>query len=224
MTGGDRHEDEGGPASGFSGRASEARLQDLERDRRVLGRHGDRVVRLLHLRDAGGDPGPEVLPARQRDGAAPAVPVHLRRRLRRAPLRRHLLRPHRRPGRAEVRLHGDPDHHGRDHRRGRPPTELRDDRLRRASLADLVQDRPGPGPGRGVRRGGHLRGRARPRQQAGLLHELHPDHGHGRSLPGHPGGRHHPAVDEPRELPGLGLPDPVPPVPGPPGASRSTSG
>ena len=34
---------------------------------------------------------------------------------------------------------------GVDHRRGRPATELRDDRLCRTGLADPVQNRPGPG-------------------------------------------------------------------------------
>ena len=160
-------------------------IQNLERDRRVRRRHGHRVVRLLHLRDAGHHGGAEDVPAGERDGPAAAVPVDLRRRLRRASLRSALLRPDRRPGRAQVRLPRHAAHHGRCTAGRRPAPRLRDDRLCRTGPIDLVPDPPGPRPRRRVRRGGHLRGRARPRQQAGLLHELHPDHGHPRPVHRH---------------------------------------
>jgi MFS family permease len=63
-------------------------------------------------------------------------------------------------------------------------------RRRRAHRPGADAARPGPGPGRRVRRRGDLCGRARPARTARLLHQLHPGHGHLRPVP-QPGG--HPA-------------------------------
>ena len=76
------------------------RLQHPQGHRRVCRRHDDRVVRLLHLRQPGDGHLAAVLPAGQRHAGADRLPLDLRGRLRRAAVRRAVLRPHRRPRRA----------------------------------------------------------------------------------------------------------------------------
>ena len=104
----------------------------------------------------------------------------LRGRLPGAPLRRHLLRPHRRSRRPEIHLpRHDPDH-GLLDLPGRPSAELRSDRLGRTGDPDRAPHAPGPRARRRVRRCSGLRGRARSRGSSRLLHQLDPDHGDGR--------------------------------------------
>ena len=69
----------------------------------------------------------------------------------------------------------------------------------------LIRVLQGPGAGRRIRRRGGLCRRARARQQARLLHQLHPDHGHTGTV--HFAGRDcgHAAEHEPGHLPGLGM-------------------
>src|ERR1700722_8701113 len=62
---------------------------------RVVGRHDDRVVRFLHLRQLGGDYFAEILPAGQRHVRLRGVFGHIRRWLPRAPFRSALLWPDR---------------------------------------------------------------------------------------------------------------------------------
>jgi MFS family permease len=61
--------------------------------------------------------------------------------------------------------------------------DLRDDRVPGAGPAAAHPDPAGPGARRGIRRRRHLRGRARAGREAGLPHQLHPDHRHPRPVP-----------------------------------------
>ena len=70
-------------------------------------RHGDRVVRLLHLRRRWPRSWRVFFPAGQPHRVAPGSAGRLRRRLRGPAVRRARVRPHRRPGRAEVRVPAD---------------------------------------------------------------------------------------------------------------------
>ena len=99
------------------------------------------------------------------------------------PVRRPGLRPPRRSGRAQVHLpRHDPDHGPVDVHRRRP-AERRHHRHRGTDHPDRPAPGAGPGAGRRVRRGGDLRGRARPQRPARLLHELDPDHRDARPVP-----------------------------------------
>ena len=64
-------------------------------------------------------------PESERHDLAAQVAGDVRRRLRRAAVRRARLRAHRRPGRPQVRVHGDAAHHGRLDGGDRPAARLR---------------------------------------------------------------------------------------------------
>ncbi len=156
---------------------SQCRVQHLARDYGLVCRHHDRVVRLLHFRQPDGHPGAEVLSYGQRHVRLPRLSRDLRGRLPGEAFRRTVLRPHRRPGGAQVCLYRDPLHHGFFHLCHRPVALIQNGRLVRTDRA-AVDPRPaGTGAGRRIWRRCGLRGRACPRQQARLLHQLHPDHG-----------------------------------------------
>ena len=73
-----------------------------------------------------------VLSAGQRHAGADRLPVDVCRRLRGPAVRRAVLRPHRRSGRAEVRVPRHAADHGRRDGADRRAADLRDDRHRRA--------------------------------------------------------------------------------------------
>ena len=99
------------------------------------------------------------------------------------PVRRDLLRPARRPRRAEVHLpRHDPDHGAVDVHR-RHAAHLRDDRHRGAGDPHPAAAAPGARARRRVRRRGDVRGRARAARQARRVHVVDPDDGDARALP-----------------------------------------
>ena len=83
------------------------------RDLRLVARHRVRVVRLLPVRLARGDHQQAVLLRREPDGGIHLRAAGIRRRLRRAAVRRAGVRPARRPGRPQVHLPRHDRHHGR---------------------------------------------------------------------------------------------------------------
>ena len=149
---------------------------------RLVPRHRVRVVRLLSLRHPGAVLRGPVLSAGQRDGGAAVGLRGLRRGLPGAPVRRPGVRPPGRPGRPQIHLPGHHPVHGRLDLRGRPAADLLGGRLAGAGADGLAAPHPGPGAGRRVWRGGHLRGRACAARPPRLRHELDPDHGDARLL------------------------------------------
>ena len=152
---------------------------------RLVDRHRLRMVRFLSLRDAGAVLRGAVLPARQRHGGAAFGLRDLRRRLPGAPVRRHLLRPHRRSRRPQIHL--PRHHHGHGHLdlRGRPAADLRDASAgSRRSCSSLLAPAAGPGARRRIWRCRDLCGRARAMPAtAAMRRQLDPDHGDARLLP-----------------------------------------
>ena len=100
-----------------------------------------------------------------------------------AAVRRAGVRPHRRPGRAQIHLPRHHHGHGRLDLRGRPAADLRDGRLAGAAAAGRPAPAAGPGARRRIWRGRHLRRRACATRSTRLRHELDPDHGDARLLP-----------------------------------------
>ena len=191
---------------------------------RLLARHRVRMVRLLSLRHAGAVLRRAVLPAGQRHRGAALGVRDLCGRLPGAPVRRHYLRPHRRPRRPQIHLPGHHRGDGRRDLRGRPAAHLRHHRLARADPAGHAAPAAGPRARRRVRRRRDLRGRARAPQRARLCHELHPDHRDARLLPGAAGDRGRPLLHRRHDLRRLGLAHPVPGVARSCWCSRSISG
>ena len=100
------------------------------------------------------------IPQGQQHARADRLPGDLRRRLRRAAIRRALLRTNRRSGRSQICLPGHAADHGRRDGADRLPANLRDDRHTRADPADCDPHPARAGAGRRVRRRGHICGRA----------------------------------------------------------------
>ena len=95
----------------------------------------------------------------------------VRRRLRRAPVRRDRLRAHRRHVGRKFAFLLTVTHHGRRDRPRRPAADLRADRHPGADHPRHPAHAPGPGARRRVRRRRDLRGRARARPQARPVHQ-----------------------------------------------------
>ena len=152
----------------------------------------------------------ELLLRREPDRRLHLHPPRLRRGLCGAPLRRAVLRPPRRPHRAQIHLPRHDDRHGHRDLRRRPAAGLCHDRHRGPGPVHRLPAAAGPGAWRRVWRRRDLRRRARPAGTARLLHVVDPDDRdrrpvpvaprHPRPAPGHDAG----------SVRGLGLADAVP--------------
>ena len=179
-------------------------------DPRLLGRHRDRMVRLLPLRLAGRDHHGPVLFGCERDHRLHLRAAGVRGGLCGSAVRGHRVRSAGRSVGAQEHLSGDHAADGAVDLRGGPLAALRRHRHRRADHPGADAPDPGSCAGRRVRWCGHLRRRARAAWKARLLHLLHPDHRHGG--PGaeprrHPGGS---LLGGRGSLRRLGLAHPVP--------------
>src|SRR6185437_16169018 len=139
---------------------------DANGPHRVLRGVDDRVVRLLHLWLACGDPGAPVLPAQQPHSQLPRNARDLRRWVRGAARRCSLLRPDRRSARKKEGVSHDPGRHGRLDLGDRTVAGLRNHRLPRSDHARRPASDSGTGTGRRVRRRRGLCRRARARGKA----------------------------------------------------------
>ena len=197
--------------AGIAAQAARADRRGAEGHFRVVAGHRFRVVRLLPVRLARGDHRQAVLLRRQSHGRLHLRAARVRRRLRRAAVRRAGVRPPRRPGRTQVHVpRHDPDHGLLDVRR-RPAAELRADRHRRAGDPDRVAPVAGARAGRRIRRRGDVRRRALAGRSARCLYRLDPDDGDARARAV---ARRHRAVPpvHARDVRHLGLAHPVPAV------------
>ena len=179
---------------------------------RFLARHCLRMVRLLHLRNAGRVPRQILLLQRAAECRLHFRAACLRRGLRRPPVRRADLRPSRRHDRTQIHLpdHDDPD--GHRHLLHRSVAGLCDLGHRRAGRADRLAPGSGPCARRRIWRRGDLRRRACAEEQARLLHLLDPDHGNARPVPGAAADPRHPHLDGRGIVRRLGLAHSVPAV------------
>ena len=183
-----------------------------ESDFRVVARHRVRMVRLLHLRNAGGHSGHAVLLRRRRHGGLHLHAAGLRRRLCRAPVRRPGVRPDRRSGRPQIHLPGHHRLHGPGHLPHRPSALLRQCRHHRARHPDRAPAGAGPGAGRRIWRRGDLRRRTCAARQTRLLHLMDSNHRDARPVHGAAARARHPHLPGRTDLRRLGLAYSVPAV------------
>ena len=162
---------------------------------RLFARYSFRVVRFLHLRHARSDPRRAVLCRRQSVGGLHLYAARLRRRICGATVRSPVLRPARRSDRPQIHLPHHHDADGAGHILHRPAAQLRRVGNRCADHADLPAPVPGAGARRRVRRGGHLRRRTFPEEQARVLHVVDPDDGHRGPVHGAAHRARHPHLD-----------------------------
>ena len=184
--------------------------------RGLLGRHLDRVVRLLPLRRARRVLRRAFLLAEsQSQHRVHRQPVRILDRIPGPALRRRPVRPSGRPDRPQIHLYADPGLDGPGDVPGGLSAGLRHHRRAGAGAAGRLPRRAGPGLGRRIRRCGHIHRRTRARQQARALHQLDPDHGHLRHRAGAAGDPRLPPRHGRRRLQRLWLALSVPLVGGP---------